>query len=97
MADLFSRIAKMRRPRLLVHAARIGTAEYCRNRDLKRIMRCTRMPSPASALAQLLTEEERLNESRAAGDAAYSIARHVDVLIALMAEMSLLSTGRRSA
>jgi hypothetical protein len=44
---------------------------------------------------RLLTEEEALEATRKAGDAGYSVARHIDVLIALMAEVRLLPVVSR--
>jgi len=90
MTDFPALLAELRRPRLLIRAARFGLAEYNRDRDLRRLMRVSEAPSPARALAGLIAEEARLDEIRRAGDAAYSVARHVDVLIALMGEARLL-------
>jgi hypothetical protein len=39
---------------------------------------------------QLLAEEARLEDIRVTGDIAYPVARHIEVMIALMAEVSLL-------
>jgi hypothetical protein len=41
-------------------------------------------------VAWLISSEERLEETRLSGDATYSIAQHIEVLIALIAEASLL-------
>ena len=38
----------------------------------------------------LLAEEERIEATRQAGDASYSFVRHIEVLIAMMAEVRLL-------
>jgi hypothetical protein len=37
-----------------------------------------------------MNEEKQMEAIRTTGDAAYSIARHIEVLIALMAEVRLL-------
>ena len=84
-------LADLRRPRLLVNAARHGLAGYCRDRDLKRLIDSD-LP-PESAVPRLLCEEERLEETRRAGDAAYSVMRHIEVLSALIAEARLLPAG----
>ena len=88
MSDFRSLLADLRRPRLLIRAARCGLADYRRDRDLRRLI----PPglSPDSALPQLLDEENRLEDVRKRGDAAYPVGRHVEVLIALMAEVRLL-------
>ena len=90
MSDLLSVVSELRRPRLLIRAARAGLAEYNRNRDLKRLMRTAEAPTPDRALSALMAEEERIETTRQAGDASYSFLRHIDVLIAMMAEARLL-------
>lgn len=95
MTDAFTCFQALRRPRLLVRAARFGLVDYNRDRDLKKLMKTPATPTPSSAVDGLLQEEARLEETRQAGDASYSIAHHVEVLIALMCEMRLLPQGPR--
>lgn len=90
MTDLVQIITGLRRPQLLIRAARAGQADYNRTRDLKRLMRVQAAPAPDKALPLLLEEEGRLEEIRQKGDAAYSFVRHIDLLIAMMAEARLL-------
>ncbi|WP_413872397.1 DUF6477 family protein [Albidovulum sp.] len=90
MPDLLSLVTDLRRPRLLVRAARAGLADYSRSRDLGRVMRTAEAPGPDRALTALLAEEERVEATRRAGDASYSFVRHIDLLIAMMAETRLL-------
>lgn len=90
MTDLMSMLKNLHRPRLLIRAARFGTPNYSRKRDLQRLIRTTSLPSPAQAVAKLMSEETVLEDKRCTGDASYSIARHVSVLIALMGEVRLL-------
>ncbi|WP_284163225.1 DUF6477 family protein [Frigidibacter sp. SD6-1] len=90
MTDLFRLVSDLRRPALLVRAARAGLMDYNRRRDLKRVMRTADVPQPEAAVSALLQEEERLEEIRRKGDATYSFARHIDVLIAMIAEARLL-------
>lgn len=85
---------RLRRPKLLIRAARFGLADYNRDRDLKRLMRAAAAPAPSLAVPRLIEEEARLEDSRTSGGAAYSPARHVEVLIALMAEARLLPRDR---
>jgi hypothetical protein len=87
MTDPLSLFAAIRRPRLMIRAARLGIAEYRRDRDLKRLLGAT--PAPDRALPALLDAEALAEATRQTGDAAYSIARHVELLIALMAEARL--------
>ncbi|MFT3689949.1 DUF6477 family protein [Paenirhodobacter sp.] len=84
--DLKQSISALRRPRLLVRAARCGQQGYHRARDLKRLVDPRLGPGSEASLRALVALEERLEHDRAEGAASYSFARHVDVLIALMAE-----------
>jgi hypothetical protein len=92
MTDFRALLADLRRPRLLIRAARFGLADYHRDRDLRRLVSAP--TTPERAVPRLLQEEEQLEETRRAGDAAYSVARHIEVLIALMAEVRLLPRPR---
>ncbi len=89
MTDLATVLAALRRPKLLIRAARAGVVDYRRDRDLKRILR--QRTAPSEAIGTLLDEEHRLETTRAAGEATYSIQRHVAVLTALLAEARILS------
>ena len=89
MTDLLTLVRDLRRPRLLIRAARFGLAEYNREAALKRLMKLPAVPSPRRALSALLTTEAELEDARQSGDARYSVARHVEVLIALLGEARL--------
>jgi hypothetical protein len=89
MTDLVSVLTAIRRPKILVRAARAGVLDYRRERDLKRILRQSRPAAPRQAIGSLLAEESRLEAFRTAGEATYSIQRHVAVLSALLAEVRL--------
>jgi hypothetical protein len=91
MTDFLDRLRSLRRPRLLIRAARHGALDYNRNRDLKRLMRSDPLPGPSRTVPRLMDLEAEMERTRQEGDASYSIARHVDVLIALMAEARLLA------
>ncbi|MFN4191712.1 MAG: DUF6477 family protein [Tabrizicola sp.] len=91
MTDCRSLLATLRRPRLLMRAARFGLGDYRRERDLRRYV--DRTGSPEETVTSLLTVEARLEATRQAGDAAYSVARHIEVLIALLAEAQFLRRG----
>lgn len=95
----------LRRPRLLMRAARIGLQDYRRDRDLRRILpqalfSALKAASPEAALVMMaaqgaamlewLTEEEsRIETARRAATAGYSPLRHIEVMIALLAEKRL--------
>lgn len=91
MSDFRVMLSNLRRPRLLMHAARFGLGDYRRERDLRRLVQTA--TSPEVTVPQLIAVEERLEATRVAGDASYSVARHIDVLIALLAEAQLLRRG----
>jgi hypothetical protein len=86
--EMRSCLTGLRRPQLLIRAARLGLSEYRRDRDLKRLLASE--PAPDRSIPALLTEEEKLEATRQRGDAAYSVSRHIEVMIALMGEVSLL-------
>ena len=90
-------LKRLRRPKLLIRAARFGLADYDRDRDLRRLMRAPAALAPRQAVTRLIEEEARLEEIRKSGGAGYSPARHVEVLIALMAEARLLPREDRAA
>ena len=89
----------LRRPRLLLCAARHGLADYRRDRDLARILapdmaaqasgQITPQPTPRWAIEALTRAEAAQDAARRAGTAGYSCLRHVEVLIALLAEVQL--------
>lgn len=95
MQDFRSLLANLIRPRLLIRAARHGVQDYQRDRDLKRLFSAGHVPGPEAAMTQLLAHEQELEITRKNGDAGYSIARHVDLLIALMAEVRLIAATAR--
>lgn len=96
MQDVFSRVTMLRRPRILSRAARLGAGSYCRQRDLRRVLGYGNLPKPAAAVMRLLEMESALNAARKAGEAGYSMIRHVDVLIALAGEAGYLRASGRS-
>lgn len=89
MTDPLSHFATLRRPRLMLRAARLGITDYRRERDLRRLLGPDAPQTPDRALDALLDVEARAEAVRLAGDAGYSIARHVELLIAMMAEARL--------
>ncbi len=97
MTDAATLLSSLRRPRLLIRAARFGVNDYNRNRDLKRLMKISVPPSPAKAIPALIEEEAQLEETRQSGSATYNVIRHVEVLIALMGEARLLPQNRHAA
>ncbi|MFD1912494.1 DUF6477 family protein [Halodurantibacterium flavum] len=89
--DVLEVLQTLRRPPLLIRTARIGTADYRRTRDLRRLLRIVgELPGPVRALELLLEAEARLDEQRRADDGCYDLLRHVGVMIAILCEARLL-------
>lgn len=89
MQDPQTILNALRRPRLLVRAARLGLPDYVRDRCLRRLMPGEILPKPGLAFASLVDREHQINEIRRAGDVTYSAARHIELLIALIEEARL--------
>lgn len=90
MTDITAMLRAIRRPGLLVRAARCGQLDYDRTRDLKRVLKKFRISTGPSPINGLIDAEAALEETRISGDSTYSVVRHVEILIALMAEVSLM-------
>lgn len=86
-------LAVQRRPRLLMAAARHGLADYRRERDLPRLLHGIG-GDVVEALARL---EEEAEAQRRAADPVWSCMRHVELLIALLAERRLRGERERPA
>jgi hypothetical protein len=89
LAGLTARLAGMRRPQLLVRAARFGLTDYRRDRDLRRLVGDNPLPTPVAALGHLLAAEEDAETCRRSGEVTYSVARHVELLVAVLGEARL--------
>ncbi len=96
MQDLMTMIATLRRPRLLARAAKHGAQDYDRERHLQRILGYGSLPGTGAALMRLIEMEKEVNAKRTAEDAAYSLVRHLDILIALLGEAQLFKASRAS-
>jgi hypothetical protein len=73
MDNLTSHLANLRRPGLLIHAARLASGGAQAKRHAKR-----------RGAQALLAEEEVLNAARLGGGLGYSPCRHVEVIGALL-------------
>lgn len=90
MTDLLTLLQNLRRPRLLIRAARLGVEEYRRDQFLGRLLGLGAPRRSGPVLMRLIEMEAEINAARIAESAGYSIARHVEVLIAMMGEARLL-------
>lgn len=95
MQDILTALNSLRRPRLLIRAARLGELDYRRDADLRRHLGYGRLPRSGEALVRLMEMEATQNEQRKADDASYSPARHVDILIAMMGEARLMRATQK--
>ncbi|MDT8326232.1 MAG: DUF6477 family protein [Roseovarius sp.] len=94
MNDILTTLDSLRRPPLLIRAARIGVTEYRRAPHLRRYLGVGTLPRSGAALLQLIEIEAELERDRKTRAAGYSAAHHVDVLIAMMGEARLLRATR---
>ncbi|WP_238365226.1 DUF6477 family protein [Mesobacterium pallidum] len=97
MQDVLSLLASLRRPGLLIRAARHGQDDYNRKAHLPRHLGYGVLPRHGAALLRLMELEADQNAKRAAGDAGYALSTHVDLLIAMMGEARLLRQAQAEA
>ncbi|PYC48355.1 hypothetical protein DI396_05025 [Litorivita pollutaquae] len=90
MQDILGMLTTLRRPRLLIRAARIGMEDYRRDHHLRRLLGHGALPRSGAALLRLMEMEADLNDLRRQSNASYSVINHVDLLIAMMAEAQIL-------
>lgn len=86
MTDIYHAIATLRRPKSLLGAARYGQRDYDRARVIRRLLGPDAPKRIDEILENLLALEGALNDQRLAREPHYSITRHVEVMIALLAE-----------
>lgn len=93
MTTTLESLKTLHRPSLLIRAARHGLREYDRKKDLRRVLRGEEAPQAGAVLSALAETEARYEETRKAGDASYSVSRHLEALIALMAEIRIVGAS----
>lgn len=89
MENAVATLQTLRRPTLLVRAARHALREYERDICLKRLLPGYAALSPRDAIALLLEREAALDHARREGTMGYSAARHIEVIMALIGEARL--------
>ena len=90
MQDVISMLQSLRRPSLLMRAARIGAEDYHRDAHLPRLLGYGVLPRHTQALLKLMELEATVNAQRTSGNASYSLVKHVDLLIAMLGEARVL-------
>jgi hypothetical protein len=89
-------LAALSRPRLLAAAARAGAAQYRRERDLPGLLASG--ASGRGLLSALAAAEADCDADRRVNAPGYSVARHVKLLAALIAETrATLAAAERKA
>lgn len=86
MQDIRSRVSQLKRPGLLVRAARFGLDDYRRARDLPRLVPGVGAAGHGPVLIALLETEALEDAARQAQATSYALVRHIDLLTAIMAE-----------
>lgn len=94
MQDVISMLQALRRPPLLMRAARIGAEDYRREVHLPRLLGYGVLPRQTQALLRLIEMETNVNEQRVAGNASYNLVKHVDLLIAMLGEARVLRASQ---
>ena len=94
MQDILTMLQTLRRPALLMRAARIGAEDYRREMHLPRLLGYGVLPRHAPALLRLIEIEGELNKLRQEGDSSYSLIRHVDLMIAMLGEARILRASQ---
>ena len=93
MRHIEHRLNTLKRPKLMLEAARNGTARYDPNRHLPVLLGGSYHKSKTGQLDCLLDTEEIYNRLRKEKRAEYSPARHICYLIAILPEYSSLKNS----
>ena len=96
MEDVLTLVSRLKRPNLLVRTARHGIDDYNRVIHLRRLLKTETLPGPGKAILKLMELEAIANEQRIEKRAEYSVARHVELLVALMCEARILKASGKA-
>ncbi len=96
MEDVLTTLSRLNRPKLLVRTARHGIEDYNRMAHLRRLLKSEHVPGPGQAILALLELEAMTDQMRLDKRAEYSVARHVELIVALMCEARILKASRAS-
>jgi hypothetical protein len=96
MEDIHTQISRLKRPTLLVRTARHGIEDYNRLIHLRRLLKTDNLPGPGKAIVKLMELEFMVDEQRVSKRAEYSVARHVELIVALMCEARILKASKAS-
>jgi len=96
MEDILTQISRLNRPTLLVRTARHGIDGYNRIIHLRRLLKTEVLPSPGKAIIKLMEIETGIEELRKTKRAEYSVAQHIELIVALMCEAKILKASKAS-
>ena len=96
MQDILSMLHALHRPKLMMRAARIGAQDYRRTAHLSRVLGYGVLPRHGAALLKLMEIESGLEAQRIGSDGSYSVVRHIDIMIAMVAEARILRAAQAS-
>ena len=89
MLNYQSKLSTLKRPKILIKAARIASQTYRRSRDLSRVLGYSYPTSESLIRQKLFDLEHMINQKRRLSDASYDLKTHVQVLSALLAEVTV--------
>ncbi|QOL79952.1 DUF6477 family protein [Pseudooceanicola spongiae] len=90
MQDIQTMMAQLRRPGLLIRAARIAAEGYRREAHLAALLGASVLPRHGAAVMKLWEREAELDGLRRNRSSMYVPSAHVEVLSAMIAEAQLL-------
>jgi hypothetical protein len=96
MEDVLTMISRLKRPSLLVRTARHGLQDYNRIVHLRRLLKTEALPGPSQAIVRLIELEAVVDQLRVAKRAEYSVARHIEMIVAMMCEARILKASSAS-
>lgn len=96
MEDVLTQISRLKRPTLLVRTARHGIDDYSRVIHLRRLLKTEVLPGPSQAIVKLMEAEGASNDLRIAKRGEYSVAHHIELIVALMCEARILKASNAS-
>jgi hypothetical protein len=96
MEDVLTMLSRLKRPTLLIRTARHGLQDYNRIVHLRRLLKTEALPGPGQAIVRLMELEAVVDQLRVAKRAEYSVARHIEMIVALMCEARILKVSNAS-
>lgn len=94
MNRLLIQVQNLKRPRILVQAAKVGAQHYQRKRYLRDHFGSAAPGTASNFVQELLAKENLHNQQRIEKSAHYRAGQHLEVMIALIAEAKLLADGQ---